>query len=518
MIPFQIREIADPNHLFGRSDLLESLKLSAYRNANLNVVGIRRFGKTCVMKSLVSYLKEDENTTVYPVYLDFKSSEISGTDNVYKYMISVFLSSLFVDGINTDKTNICGNDVMPSDIWEEIFEQITAKGLRLHRHFTELVSFFSELMEKTIIFIIDEYEFLFLKSLDKVEGFMKIRNLGAQINNNGHRIFAYWLVGSITWDKLCDNIGSPAANTITETSYITPLDEESFFKWWRYELSFESDTNIKNLLDDNIGFAYERSGGVPYYGIKIAEYLIKHKQQPDYSVLLQSFKDMMSRCLSSEEQSVLEKLRRGPQSISSLAANQLLQKGLIKKINKKNYYIKIAYLQDYLNILFSEKDVTSTDVLRKLVKEIVEHIKNINDCQKNKSGRVVFLPDNAMSSWEEILRTECKTQKDFESFINSLYKMFFERAKEKDKGDLLPNKFRYSTFAKCLETARHGVDHAQDTYRVLPGQFTRPEMLKTVNGNVIEPFFSSEFYEFQLNFLKLFLNELKSLLEYIRTH
>lgn len=518
MIPFQVREIADPKCLFGRSGMLESLKVSAYRNANLNVVGIRRFGKTCVMKSLISLLKEDENTTVYPIYLDFKSSEIIGTDNVYKYMLSVFLSSLFLDGANTDKINICGNDVMPSGIWEDIYEQISASGLRLHRQLSELVSFFSEMMEKTVLFIIDEYEFLFVKALERPEGFMKIRNLGAQINKNGHRIFAYWLVGSITWDKLCDSIGSPAANTITETSYITPLDKESFLKWWQYELSFESDTILKGLLEVNAEIAYEKSGGVPYYGIKIAEYLIKYKQQPDYSILLQSFKDMMSRCLSPEEQKVLEKLKKGPQNISSLEANQLYEKGIIQKINKKNFSIRIAYLQEYVNSLFSEKNATNAEVLRKLVKDIVEYMKNINDCKKNKCGEYVFKPDNAMSSWEEVLRTECLTRKDFESFVNSLYKMFFERAKENEKGDLLPNKFRYGNFAKCLDTARHGVDHAQDSYIVLPGQLKRSEMLQIVNGNLNEPFYPSEYSDFQLNFMRLFLTELKNMLEYVRTH
>ena len=59
-IPFQVKDISNPSELFGREKLLENLVVAARLKQNTNIIGARRFGKTCVLKSVSTLLKEKD--------------------------------------------------------------------------------------------------------------------------------------------------------------------------------------------------------------------------------------------------------------------------------------------------------------------------------------------------------------------------------------------------------------------------------------------------------------------------
>ena len=84
MNPFQVCDINEPNVLYGREQLLENLLVAARLKQNVNIIGARRFGKTCVLKSSCTLLRRQDNLSVYPVYIDVKSSDIKGTAEVYQ--------------------------------------------------------------------------------------------------------------------------------------------------------------------------------------------------------------------------------------------------------------------------------------------------------------------------------------------------------------------------------------------------------------------------------------------------
>ena len=93
--PFQVYDINEPSILYGREQLLDNLLVAARLKQNINIIGARRFGKTCVLKTSCTLLKRLDNITVYPVYIDVKSSDIKGTAEVYRYMLGVLVESLY---------------------------------------------------------------------------------------------------------------------------------------------------------------------------------------------------------------------------------------------------------------------------------------------------------------------------------------------------------------------------------------------------------------------------------------
>ena len=83
-------KITESEKLFGRKDLIKQLTYLANNGNSVSIIGLRRFGKSCLLESLVNDLSKLDNSKVYPIYFDFKEvgSLIKGTDNVYRYMIS----------------------------------------------------------------------------------------------------------------------------------------------------------------------------------------------------------------------------------------------------------------------------------------------------------------------------------------------------------------------------------------------------------------------------------------------
>ena len=64
MVPFSKHTITSVDELFGRDDLVEKLIAYAKRKENVALIGTRRFGKTCIFRSLINFL--------FPIFLDLK--------------------------------------------------------------------------------------------------------------------------------------------------------------------------------------------------------------------------------------------------------------------------------------------------------------------------------------------------------------------------------------------------------------------------------------------------------------
>ena len=97
--PFEIIDISNKSNLYGRDALLRKLTILAKRCENASIIGARRFGKTCLLKSIITDIKLSNDIKVYPIYLDFKTEDIKGTDAAYRYMISSLVVSLKSDNI-----------------------------------------------------------------------------------------------------------------------------------------------------------------------------------------------------------------------------------------------------------------------------------------------------------------------------------------------------------------------------------------------------------------------------------
>lgn len=508
-IPFQIRDITDPKELFGREQLLKKLIVVANLKENTNIIGARRFGKTCVLKSTCTLLKQTENITVYPVYIDVKSVDVKGTDAVYRYMLGALTESLYVDKIFTEPITFGSVDIIPCDDWTEIAERLeNLSSSRIQSIFQKVVCFVSELMDKTILFLIDEYEYLFKYALDSPRGFMKLRTMSSDVLPNGLRPFCFWLTGATSWDQLISEVpGSGEANTVSDTEYVTPISKDDFCRMWNSECALVDDEEKRNYLLSYADFAFEKSGGVPFYGKNIiGAYIFKNAKLPDYSICQGTFKELSNKALNSGEYKILKDLAIAPRKIApSNTYINLKNKGIISVKAKDISYIPIGFLNDFiLGELADQKEkAQSLPESYKIMKSITDTIELINKQRVNHKKGIVFQPVLDGSSLEYDLRTPCYTKEQLSDFASALYKYYYERlkvSKDEFKG------FLYGSFGKCVDTARHslGGGHEMDLFETSDSQFSYTDMLMEIMGSANELSSSQEYYKFQIEMLKRF--------------
>lgn len=518
-IPFQVKDICNPKELYGREKLLDNLTVAAKLKQNTNIIGARRFGKTCVLKSICTLLREHDNITVYPVYIDIKTSDIRGTDAVYRYMIGILVESLFIDGLFTEPEKIGSVEIIPCDDWTEISERLEhLSSTRIQSIFQRLVYWLADLLDRTILFMIDEYEYLFKYALDSTSGFMKLRTMSSDTLPNGTRPFCFWLTGSTPWDQLISEVpGSGEANTISGYEYVTPLSKEAFMTMWEDECKVVDDSVLQDILLKNKEFAYQKSGGVPFYGKNvIGSYILKNKTVPDYTVCQGYFQELINKALNSGEYSILKNLAIAPRKLPiSNNFENLKYKGLIAVKTKDLYHLPIGFLKDFILAELSDKKVASSPESYNLMKSITDLIELINKQRINYKKKVVFTPVIDSASLEHDLRTPCYTKEQLSDFASALYKYYYERLKS-NKEEF--RRFLNGKFGKCVDIARHsmGGGHEMDIFDQRRGQFSRADLYVEIMGTADELSTSQEYYKFQIEMLKYFKSTLDTMFKCIK--
>ncbi len=512
-------EITDPNDLFGRKILFDQLEAIANRKSNTQVIGLRRFGKTSLLKSLETYLKDSHNSKTYPIYCDFKEvgSEVKGTANVYRYALSLVIVSYSKDNLYTERESFRNQVIEPSDIWEDIYISLQEiNDIRIPGLFEEVVTFFADLTEKTILFLFDEYEYLFRFTFDNPTGFMKLRNLTSKLTDEGLNPFTFFVSGSITWEELCSITGSGELNCIDQLLYVTPIDFDSFKKMWDYEVSLISDPPHDILNGSE--FAYKASGGVPFYGKIIGSTWYTSKKKPSYTVLKSHLQELLNS-FENEQRHILFEITKNKKTFKNTEfLLDMRDKGLIKKNNNK-YEITIGFFSDYIKSLQNNYLINSKSSTQEIVDKIEELIMVINKTNENKKFGYIFLPVNEDIALFKDLRTECLSAEQFVNFSGSLYRIVFEKTKKNVMGRdktlaSLPDKFKKGNqFISIVDIMRHslGKGHLMDTFTQRNGQMTKGEMLNILVGSKNEPIHPDDFHALQIKTLNLFEKELKIL-------
>lgn len=523
-IPFEVRDINNPDELFGREQLLNTLLIDASLKQNVNIIGARRFGKTCLIRTAYSVIRSKEELGLYPIYIDFKSEDIHGTAEVYRFLTGTLIVSLHSDGLFTEPEQFGSVIIKPSDDWTEVAEQL--EGLsksKTQNLFERIVVWFSELMDKTVLLMIDEYEYLFKYALDTPNGFFKLRTLSSATNSNGFRSFCFWLTGATSWDEHISKVpGSGEANTVQDTIYVPPLDKESFMEMWEHECSLINDNETRKFLSDNKAFAYEKSGGVPFYGKDvIGAYMMKQRVLPEYYILSGFFKELTNKTGTIGEYKLLKELAMAPRKLAtSNFRENLRNKGIISLKSKDIYYIPIGFLVDFIkadmNDAMEQREKLPETYY--LVTQITDTIELINKQRINYSQLPVFKAVLDSASQEDDLRTPCYTLDQLSDFASAIYNIYFERSKEGRGNKLHRIFFMDHKFAKCADIARHSIGkaHEMDNFSNREGQFTRADLYVEVMGAADELSTSSEFYRFQVEMLKRFKKTLDEMFLYIK--
>lgn len=519
------REITNPVNLFGRDQLLKQLTILANNRSSVSIVGLRRFGKTSLLKCLETVLKNDIEAKVFPIYFDFKEvgSIVRGTDNVYRYMISKLSEQLYLENVFESTTSFKRKEITPSDDWTEVYLNLMdVNPVRIQGLFEEIVCFFSQILGKTILFLIDEYEHLFRFSFTQPEGFMKLRNLSSKRINEDIIPFNFFVCGAITWEHLCTITGSGELNCIDHTCYVTPIDFDSYKSMWKYESNLLKNCSEELRSADLV--TYQKVGGVPFYGKIIGNYWNIKSSIPHYFVLQSYFHEVLNS-LTVEQRRILNELVSGPKKIiKSNLLIDLVEKGLLN-FNKSEYSIRIEFLIEYLRADCGFLNgYNGTPLTELLVDEIAKLIITINNTNKSKKGKYVFDPVNDEHALIKDLRSPCTSAAMFSDFANSLYKIVFERTKANVNGvdsvlNNLPSPYkRGHQFVDIVDILRHslGGGHLMDKFTLRKNQMTKEKMLTILVNSRNEPNSSEEYLALQIATLKMFEKELRNINTIVR--
>lgn len=519
--PFENHTISNPEDLYGRESLLKKLTVLAKRKENTAILGARRFGKTCMLKSMHTLIRNSGNISVYPVYLDFKIADVHGTEAAYRYMISELVKLLFSDGVFTEPQTIGVKIINPTDDQLDIEEQLSGiSATRIQALLERMIRFFAKKMNKTILFMIDEYEYLFKYGLDTPSGFFRLRDLSTTLIDDSLRPFCFWIAGVLDWDELCTDIGSGELNPITAIEIVHPIEKDAFSKMWKTECELIDDSAKKQIVLDCLDFAFEKSGGVPFYAKQIGAHLMRYDELPDYSISKSSFKETMNKTMKPAEMNILKALAlKEEHLLLSDALTSLKNRGWVIDKEDGAHAISIGFLKDYLaaelNDPLMEKSDTKSDLLAYQVFKLIE---NINKTQLNRGLDVIFKPPIEVVSFYKDLAIPCYSAERIQDFSNALYLIYFEWTKKERPRELLPESFRNDINAQYVEVARHtiGRGHLIDDFVSQSGKATKEDMLVAITGKVDEPYEPEEFYAIQIAFLERFKSSLEEIQKYLR--
>ena len=276
---------------------LEQLIFNLIQNqSNVQLLGQRRFGKTSVLKCAHNIIKDKYSDTKVSVFIDTTiHPEIIGINNGYILLCCFLIKGIF-DNPNVDKTNFIMNEYQ-FHIYRDIKTQykhirgITDNGQVL---FTQIIDKLAEL-SLSFILLIDEYEFLFHKTLNSYKPVRPIANLCQNnlANNQGLKVC---IAGGKSWKHLSDLgiEGSPDFTFISSTIYLSKISEDGCRKIILDGLSksnYDIENN-KNEVDSLIQKAIILSGGCPNTIKFIGKDFITNNGQLDSSRILQNLDDI----------------------------------------------------------------------------------------------------------------------------------------------------------------------------------------------------------------------------------
>lgn len=520
MEPFSKHTIESVDDLFGRKDLIETLLAYAKRRENVALIGTRRFGKTCILKSLRNYILKTENIPIFPVFLDFKEVGfmVTGTAEVYRFILAKLIGELCAAGFYTKKEDFITLEIIPSKDWEDNYVYLQPlKIVKLNAVMGDIIRFFSGVMEKTILFMIDEYEHLFQKSLTNPEGFMPLRTLSTENEKDQVKPFAFWIAGAVGWKDLCSQIGSAELNVINASLNLMPLDKKDFEDMWKYEVSLCTDKSKCEMLMEKMDFAFQKTGGVPYYAKILGGKLIVEGYEPDYTSLSEYF-DQIYNILDESERKLLKELAVLPKNCKDSPSLKVLQdKGLVYKVGNR-YEIRVGYYADYIRTIGNENSILNTAKTEALSDDIFGLFTTINDQRKRKGKETIFDVVNVDFSLYKGLKYPCQNVENLKSFIGTVYLTFLEKTKSDGKaGNNLPIFTRYGLFGQAIDVLRHVyVGHLEEKLELTSGQMNKKEALEFFIGSDNEPYHPEEFAQLQLAILTRYKEELVKLLTFVR--
>lgn len=512
MEPFIVNcDITNVNELFCRKKEINTLISYARRKENVGIIGARRFGKTCLLKSMESYVGEHSEINAIPVYFDVKSQTTihKNTPEVYYTLASLLAKRMCEMGI------LCEGDFKLSrrctlDVSTDFIDmKIQMSTWNPEYQQQALFSLADEASKKNkyVLLLLDEIDALLLDALNTASDFGRIRGAALDKSNK----LKIWIAGTAPWKAITTNIGSPELNCGIKPIILSSSDASDFNKMWESECSLIENGELKKKLISIADSIFEKTGGIPYYAKYIGSCFINGTIEimPDYTILRDYISEIYNnRFMTESERSILNILSNGAKSFESIPddVNALISKGLVSKFND-SCSIVFNYMSDYVKAIASNAILQVSSNIEKTEREsIVDEIKRLWDSVIRSFQDAPFKPTSEDSINFDILKEECSNNSGLIAFSTSLCKLYYEGS---EKGKRLPSDFYKHDFCNMIRALRNKSDHILDEYE--PKQMSDKKLSLLIN-NGVWPFEKDHFICAQMNILKMFRAELIDML------
>jgi len=512
MEPFIVGvDITDVRSLYGRKRQIDILSSCAKRRGNAGIIGARRFGKTCLLKSLENFLEHSKEFDAYPIYFDVKTQTgiKKDTPAVYRSLAALLASKMCTDGMLPEgdfKISRRCTLYVSDDNLDMIVQMKEWKP-----EYQKEVLFFlaNKVAEsgKYVLLLLDEIDFLLLEALESPSDFSRIRGAATDKNCN----LKFWVAGTSTWSSICTTIGSPELNCGLENVSLPPLTKEEFEEMWEQECSLFDDADQRKAFLSIGDVVYRNTGGIPYYAKFVGSHMINNGtiEIPDYQIIRDYLTEIVNNRFTSDvERSVLFLLSSGEKVFEDTVpdgVSGLMSKGLLK-VDGNIYSIGIGYLFDYLTARKLDTSISNVkEIEEKELHSLVDQISrlrhNINIAYRGQEPFTASTEDNAEFN---ILKIVCHNEATIDAFSGSLYKLYYEGSK---LGQDLPEKFRNDTFSNMVRALRHLYNHRD----CVPTSMTMDKLLALVcHGRM--PFKEEDYCFMQKIMLDTFHKELLDIL------
>lgn len=510
MEPFIVGvDITDVKNLYGRKRQIDILTSCGKRRGNAGITGSRRFGKTCLLKSLENHMRHSDEFDAYPIYFDVKTQTgiKKDTPAVYRSLAALLASKMCSDGMlsegNFQISRRCTLDV--SD--DQLDMLVQMKNWNPEYQKEVLFCLANKIAEtgKYLLLLLDEIDYLLLEALESPSDFSRIR--GAATDKNCY--LKFWVAGTATWSSICTTVGSPELNCGLENVSLPPLTKEEFKEMWEQECSYFDDLEKKNIFLSFEDTIYNNTGGIPYYAKFVGSHMINNGtiEIPDYQIIRDYLTEIVNNRFTSDvERSVLFLLSNGGKAFDDTipdGISGLISKGLIK-VDGNTYSIGIGYLLDYLKARKQDSSMPD-DAINIENKErdfLVDEIKRLRNTVTQSYQDPPFIPSPEDPIEFDILKKECCDDAGLMAFATSLCKLYYEGS---DKGKRLPSDFFSHDFCNMIQALRNKYDHTSINYEARQMDDNK---LSSLINNGVWPYKKEHFANVQMNVLRMFREEL----------
>lgn len=510
-------DITDPRQLYGRDALLETMTEAAERRSMLSIIGPRRFGKTCVFRTVEKMLRENPRSAAYPLYIDCKqygdTKEDDGNHKFFCHLSARMAAQMVKDGIAPVGEAELSWDVTLNMVPSEtnLYSQMMRMDRAVHLELPELLTDYlaeHDPRKRYLLLLIDETDYLLTEVFSHASQFAPLRTLATKSDGN----MKFWISCLSSWSDFCSDIGSPELNGGLSTVYARPIDRAAFDRMWADECASQSKPEVAKGMAALCDSAFRLSGGVPFFAKLAAQDVLNNYSTRGFvmpgckAVYEHLDKIYKNQWLNDEERKTLLQLADGPRkfAVRPNSLERLESKSLVRETAPDGTYaLTIGFMTEYLKGVAQENNGGRDPELEELVNVIEKLRTNVNKVY----GCKVFDPDDRLLEYLNTLWKPCNDKNSLCSFASALSMYYYEGSGNTVN---IGAPFERDRFCHLVSKLRHYLNH--DNY-VWTNVYTKDMLYQDLEIDVTGlPYEPQHYRRIQLLLLKKLKDQLEKII------